>query len=354
MTAVYATSSNNTDSSSKTSTTSKTVTNANTANKVAKAPELSKTEAVALTKQIKASLDTLPKLIVEAMQGKAYKAMGYTSVEAWSTTEFGFGRSRVYQLVKSVTLENQLRDTFTLAESWKQSEEHFRHLKGDDFQNLIETIKVALVENNVGNEAKDQASRQKLVSKIVQASYAENETKKILARKAKEAKASADAKADSTSVDTASIETKTITSNRIVRVPLNAELVKVKASDIAIIMARIADGDETLSNDQQLMALNDTMANLEELIAYYTDDSNEAVVSDEADVAVEATESDEAIAPEAVEAVQDITPESDVTTDSNEVVVEELGDYYSDEADDSTVDIAPEDTEFDNLPRTDF
>lgn len=331
-------SSKNTDSSS---TTSKTVTNANKVAKSKVTPVMGEADAVTLTERIKNSLNHLPKLILKAMQGQAHLAMGYTSVEEWSKEEFGFGRSRVYQLVKWATLEDQLRTTFTLSdESWKQSEEHFRHLKGDDFQNLIEAIKTALVANNVGNDAKDQALRQKLVSKIVQASYAENETKKILARKAKEAKASADAKADSTSVDNGSTATKTVVSTRIVSVPLNAELVKVKARDTAIIMSRIADGDETLSNDQRLMALNDAKRAMEELIDYYTDGSVEAVVTDDA--------------PKAVEAVQDIAldaPKADVTvvtneaTTSDETIMEELGDYYADESDDSTVDIAPDDVE---------
>ncbi|MHA6686361.1 hypothetical protein [Mesorhizobium sp. A556] len=61
--------------------------------------ELSKAEAKKLTQKIKTAVDELWPLFTKAHEGKAWKALGYLTWEAYVKAEFGMGRSRAYQLL---------------------------------------------------------------------------------------------------------------------------------------------------------------------------------------------------------------------------------------------------------------
>lgn len=61
--------------------------------------ELSETEATKLTKKIKIAVDDLWALLIQAHEGKAWKALGYSTWEAYVSAEFSMSRQRSYQLL---------------------------------------------------------------------------------------------------------------------------------------------------------------------------------------------------------------------------------------------------------------
>lgn len=60
---------------------------------------MNKAQATALTKRIRQHIDSAWEDITKAYEGKAWKAMGYGSWEAYVKAEFNMGRSRSYQLL---------------------------------------------------------------------------------------------------------------------------------------------------------------------------------------------------------------------------------------------------------------
>lgn len=62
--------------------------------------ELSKAEAKKLTKKIKEATDHLWYLLVDAHEGKAWKALGYPTWEAYVQAEFGMSKRRADQLLE--------------------------------------------------------------------------------------------------------------------------------------------------------------------------------------------------------------------------------------------------------------
>jgi hypothetical protein len=61
--------------------------------------ELSKAEAKKLTQKIKTAVDDLWTLLIQAHEGKAWKALGYSTWEAYVSAEFSMSRQRSYQLI---------------------------------------------------------------------------------------------------------------------------------------------------------------------------------------------------------------------------------------------------------------
>jgi len=61
--------------------------------------ELSKSEAKKLTQKIKAAVDEVWALLIQAHAGKAWKALGYPTWEAYVSAEFSMSRQRSYQLL---------------------------------------------------------------------------------------------------------------------------------------------------------------------------------------------------------------------------------------------------------------
>lgn len=103
--------------------------------------DLSKAEAQKLTKKIKEATDHLWYLLIDAHEGKAWKALGYTSWEAYVKAEFGMGRSRSYQLLDQGKVVEALRDaTGDLSTKVDISEREARDIK-DDLPVVTEAIK---------------------------------------------------------------------------------------------------------------------------------------------------------------------------------------------------------------------
>lgn len=126
------------------------------------ATDLTQVEARELTDTIKANLDSLSTHIFRAMTGRAYLALGYTSVQEWAGAEFGLGRSRVYQLCSWKLAERKLIEACDLAEGWTVLEGHLRDFtSGSTFPALVSEA-VKLVEG-----VEDQAKRGAVVTALV-------------------------------------------------------------------------------------------------------------------------------------------------------------------------------------------
>lgn len=67
-------------------------------------PPLDESEARDITEKIKGTTNLLYLLIKRAHAGKAYKALGYSSFEAYVNTEFNYSRSYAYKLLNQATV----------------------------------------------------------------------------------------------------------------------------------------------------------------------------------------------------------------------------------------------------------
>lgn len=65
---------------------------------LATAPTLSRDEARSLTDEVKQDAERLWRKLVELYEGKAHEVLGYGSWHAYCAAEFGFGKSRSYEL----------------------------------------------------------------------------------------------------------------------------------------------------------------------------------------------------------------------------------------------------------------
>jgi hypothetical protein len=103
--------------------------------------ELSKAEAKKLTKKIKEATDHLWYLLVGAREGKAWRALGYPTWDAYVKAEFGMGRSRSYQLLDQGKVVEALRDaTGDLSTDVDISEAAARDIKAD-LPDVVEEIR---------------------------------------------------------------------------------------------------------------------------------------------------------------------------------------------------------------------
>lgn len=69
---------------------------------------LAEKDARALTERIRASTNELGQLLLEAKEGEAYKALGYSTWGAYIEAEFDFKRSRSYQLLTQAKVNRTL------------------------------------------------------------------------------------------------------------------------------------------------------------------------------------------------------------------------------------------------------
>jgi hypothetical protein len=94
--------------------------------------ELSKAEAKKLTQKIKTTVDELWPLLVQAREGKAWKALGYSAWEDYVKAEFGMSRSYAHRLIEQgeiiEAIENAVID---LSPMGNISERAARELKDD-------------------------------------------------------------------------------------------------------------------------------------------------------------------------------------------------------------------------------
>jgi hypothetical protein len=93
---------------------------------------MNKAEATAITERIRKHIDAAWADITRAYEGKAWKAMGYSSWEAYVKAEFDMGRSRSYQLLDQGRVIQALREaTGKVSTSVDVSEAAARELKPD-------------------------------------------------------------------------------------------------------------------------------------------------------------------------------------------------------------------------------
>ncbi|MEG3861040.1 hypothetical protein, partial [Microcoleus sp. herbarium12] len=74
-------------------------------------------EAKEITEAIRGNFDSLGKMLVEVRERKGYSALGYKSLESYCLTEFGKGKSRVYQLIEEFKIEEQIIEELAASDS---------------------------------------------------------------------------------------------------------------------------------------------------------------------------------------------------------------------------------------------
>lgn len=110
-------------------------------NDVAQVDVMSKAAAKKLTKKIKGATDHLWYLLIDAHDGKAWKALGYATWEAYVKAEFGMGRAHSYRLLDQGRIIQAIEEaTGGLSPSGDISEAVARDLKAD-LPALTEEIK---------------------------------------------------------------------------------------------------------------------------------------------------------------------------------------------------------------------
>jgi ribosomal protein L24 len=122
--------------------------------------DMGRQEAEEITKAIKDNFDSLGKMLIEVRERKGYRALGYTSLESYCLTEFGKGRSRVYQLIEEAEIEAgivaELAVTNSDIKSLKMPGSYLRELGSlESPQKQIEAIAYAnrLAENDGKSKA---------------------------------------------------------------------------------------------------------------------------------------------------------------------------------------------------------
>lgn len=208
-------------------------------------------QAKKITLEIKSGIDTLPKLVYQAMKGKAYLALGYTSVADWSKAEFGLSRSRIYQYMGHVHAELTLIDSCDLSPDWTMNESHFREFTGERLEKLVEGVF-----NEVCDET-DQSKRDTLAKKAVLKAREQLDANKAPKNPVAGVVAQA-AQASSADTQTVAMSISPVVSS--------FEVLKVKAVDTASVLTAWADCTESESASL-LPQLQDARLVLDELIA---------------------------------------------------------------------------------------
>ncbi len=82
---------------------------------------LTRSEAEEITRKIKTNFEETGRLIKQARDGKAWKALGYSSFSDWLQNAVGISRSRGYQLINIASMEDDLRAVANLPEDFTLS-----------------------------------------------------------------------------------------------------------------------------------------------------------------------------------------------------------------------------------------
>ena len=127
-----------------------------------RAADMGRHEAEKITEDIRNNFDSLGKKLIEVRDRKGYRALGYTSIESYCLTEFGKGRSRVYQLIEEAQIEEgivtELAASNSAVKSLQMPGSYLRELKSlESPQKQIEAI--ALANKLAENEGKAKASK---------------------------------------------------------------------------------------------------------------------------------------------------------------------------------------------------
>jgi hypothetical protein len=97
-------------------------------------------EAFDLTNRIRNNTHELAILIRQAREGKAWLALGYDTFDDWTNQEFGWHRSRAYQLLNIATLDEDLRQSVALPETWSLSDRQTRAIIHIGVTQFISTL----------------------------------------------------------------------------------------------------------------------------------------------------------------------------------------------------------------------
>lgn len=238
--------------------------------------DLTPGQAKMLTKAIKENLNALPSQIMICLKGKAYKAMGYSSVSEWALAEFGLSRSRIYQLNAVASAEHAIRNQFQLSASFVLAEGQFRPLAGN-IEAVLNTIAADLAESDI---ADTEIARESLVHDSISKMVMTLERKERARKAAERMKA---APVPSTTVPagitdiTAKAERETASANNVVAftprseskhidaVALSYDLALVKAQDTGKVLTTLTADTDT---DTVLDALMDAQAVIAELLPF--------------------------------------------------------------------------------------
>lgn len=91
--------------------------------------DLNETEARALTERIKASVEHVWRMLLEAHERKAWKALDYDSWREYATAEFDMSESRAYQLLDQARVGRALEEATRFSTKVEISERAARELK---------------------------------------------------------------------------------------------------------------------------------------------------------------------------------------------------------------------------------
>lgn len=154
-----------------------------TTNRPLRYSEMGRQEAEKITEDIRSNFDSLGKMLVEVRDRKGYRALGYTSLESYCLTEFGKGRSRVYQLIEEAEIEEgiitELAASDSAIKTLKMPGSYLRQLKAlESPQQQIEAI--GLANKLAENEGKPKATKLHLQVAINKLSPKPEQTKQSL------------------------------------------------------------------------------------------------------------------------------------------------------------------------------
>ncbi|WP_293341103.1 hypothetical protein [Microcoleus sp. CAWBG58] len=65
-------------------------------------------EAEEITEAIRGNFDSLGKMLLQVQERKGFLALGYKSLESYCLTEFGKGKSRLYQVIEEARIEEEI------------------------------------------------------------------------------------------------------------------------------------------------------------------------------------------------------------------------------------------------------
>lgn len=137
-------------------------------------PALSKAAAKKLTQKIKTAVDDLWALLIEAHEGKAWKALGYQTWEAYVGAEFSMSRQRSYQLIAKGDVIH------AIAEATGENVKRVGQISARDVDAVKDDLPAVAEEIKAKVEAGEEP--EKVVAETVAAKRAEKE--KVKAEKA--------------------------------------------------------------------------------------------------------------------------------------------------------------------------
>lgn len=95
------------------------------------APTIGKERAEQLTAEIFKLGDKIGQCLAEVRDSRGFKHLGYQDFVTYCKTEFGYGKSRAYQLIQEAQIEKTLREESIISESERLTSSHYTALAND-------------------------------------------------------------------------------------------------------------------------------------------------------------------------------------------------------------------------------